>query len=60
MSSQNFQALPELFTLAEIRLLKVLYHELSLEELAIFFAKPKESITDMAKELALKKEVPNG
>lgn len=47
---------PSFFTLGEIRLLKSLYHELSIEELAIFFRKTPAEIQSIANELNLKKQ----
>lgn len=47
---------PAVFTLGEIRLLKSLYHELSIEELAIFFGKSPADISSICKELDLKKQ----
>lgn len=61
MSSQNFQPLPALFTLGEIRLMKILYHEMSIAQLAAFFRKSTQDITELVEELELKKEeVVNG
>jgi hypothetical protein len=47
---------PPVFTLGEIRLLKSLYHELSQEELAIFFSKPLSVIQEICVELNLKRK----
>lgn len=44
------------FTLNEIRLIKQLYHELSIDELAIFFRKSTPQITGLADELGLKRK----
>jgi hypothetical protein len=50
-----------IFTLGEIRLLKSLYHELSLDELAILLRKSSKDITALVRELGLKREeVHNG
>lgn len=50
---------PAFFTLGEIRLLKSLYHELSIEELAIFFRKSPIDIQAIVQELDLKKQEVN-
>lgn len=43
------------FTLGEIRLIRQLYHELSIDELAIFFGKSSQEIRELVQELDLKK-----
>lgn len=52
---------PSWFTIGEIRLLKTLYKELSIDELAIFFRKTPDDIRSMIQEFGIeKKEVSNG
>lgn len=61
MLNQTSQNPPAFFTLGEIRLLKSLYHELSMQELAIFFRKSESDIQAITQELNLKrKELVNG
>jgi hypothetical protein len=59
--SKTLRTPPVIFTLGEIRLLKSLYHELSLDELAILLRKSSKDITALVRELGLKREeVHNG
>jgi len=61
MDSAVAKEIIPVFTLGEIRLIRQLYNELSIEELAIFFRKTSRDISDLVQELGLKKEeVVNG
>lgn len=49
------------FTLSEIRLIRQMYEELTIDQLATFFRKSSQDISELAIELGLKKEeVSNG
>lgn len=50
---------PAVFTLGEIKLFRLLYHELSISELAIFFQKSEKHVTELITELALKRKEPS-
>lgn len=53
--NQTLKNPPVIFTLSEVKLFRILFHELSIPELAIFFSKSENHVTALIKELELKR-----